>query len=128
MLLDDEELRSYKFLNPTSYIKVKNECLQRLVCDHFDTFKNECNELIAREDFDGIKRKLSRCLSEIFVLLCFLALRNMYKLLKPTHIGINYLVDKFQAHILSIGYEKVQSLKGENVCRVNGNFTFIGKI
>ncbi|CAF3582944.1 unnamed protein product [Adineta steineri] len=95
LLIDDEEFRSRKFLNPTSYSKVYNECLQRLVCDHFDTFKSECNELIIKEDLD--------------------ALRNMYKLLKPTHIGINYMVEKLQDNIARIGHEKVQSLKGENL-------------
>ena len=41
----------------------------------------------------------------------------MYKLLKPTHIGINYMVEKLQEYISRIGHEKIQSLKGENVCR-----------
>ncbi|CAF1220958.1 unnamed protein product [Rotaria sordida] len=95
LLIDDEEFRSRKFLNPTSYSKVYNECLQRLVCDHFDTLKSECNELIIKEDLD--------------------ALNNMYKLLKPTHIGINYMVEKLQDHISRIGHEKIQSLKGENL-------------
>ncbi|CAF1225294.1 unnamed protein product [Rotaria sordida] len=95
LFIDDEEFRSRKFLNPTSYIKVNNECLQRLVCDHYDTLKNECNELILQQDFD--------------------ALQNMYKLLKPTHIGTNYMVEQLQANITYIGNEKIQSLKGENL-------------
>jgi len=40
----------------------------------------------------------------------------MYKLLKPTHIGINYMVEKLQDNISRIGHNKIQSLKGENVC------------
>ena len=52
-MIDDEEFRSRKFLNPTSYQKVYVECLQRLVCDHFDTLKSECNELIVKEDLEG---------------------------------------------------------------------------
>ncbi|CAF2516331.1 unnamed protein product [Rotaria sp. Silwood2] len=44
-----------------------------------------------------------------------LALSNMYKLLKPTHIGINYMVEKLQDHISQIGHAKIQSLKGENL-------------
>ncbi|CAM2725921.1 unnamed protein product [Rotaria socialis] len=95
LLIDEEEFRSRKFLNSTSYIKVKNECLQRLVCDHFDTLKNECNELIIREDFD--------------------ALRNMYKLLVPTPIGTSYMVERLQQNIAAIGHEKIHSLKGENL-------------
>ncbi|CAF4869208.1 unnamed protein product [Rotaria sp. Silwood1] len=95
LLIDDEEFRSRKFLNSTSYIKVNSECLQRLVCDHYDTLKNKCNDLILKEDFD--------------------ALQNMYKLLKPTHIGTNYMVEQLQHNISRIGHEKVQSLKGENL-------------
>jgi len=53
LFLDDEEFRSRKFLNSTSYSKVYNECLQRLVCDHFDTLKSECKDLIIKEDLDG---------------------------------------------------------------------------
>ncbi len=53
ILIDDEEFRSRKFLNSTSYTKVHNECLQRLVCDHFDILKTECNELIIKENLDG---------------------------------------------------------------------------
>jgi hypothetical protein len=40
----------------------------------------------------------------------------MYKLLKPTHIGITYMVERLQDHIAHIGHERIQSLKGENVC------------
>jgi hypothetical protein len=39
----------------------------------------------------------------------------MYKLLKPTHIGINYMVERLQDNISRIGHEKIQSLKGDNV-------------
>ena len=42
----------------------------------------------------------------------------MYKLLKPTHIGINYMVEKLQEYISQIGHEQIQSLKGENVCLI----------
>jgi hypothetical protein len=69
LLIDDEEFRSRKFLNSTSYTKVHNECLQRLVCDHFDTLKSECNELIIKEDLDGIekiKRNILFVISHLF--------------------------------------------------------------
>ncbi|CAF3571796.1 unnamed protein product [Adineta steineri] len=95
LLIDDEEFRSRKFLNSTSYSKVYHECLQRLVCDHYDTLKNQCTELIIREDLD--------------------ALRNMYKLLKPTHIGITYMVEQLQEHMSRTGHERIQSLTGDNL-------------
>ena len=90
-----------------------NECLQRLVCDHFDTLKNECNELIIKEDLDG---KKTNDKDSYFDLILCIALNNMYKLLKPTSIGINYMVEKLQDYISRIGHEKIQTLKGENVC------------
>ncbi len=40
----------------------------------------------------------------------------MYKLLKPTHIGINYMVERLREHISNLGHEKIQSLRGDNVC------------
>jgi len=43
----------------------------------------------------------------------------MHKLLKPTHIGINYMVERLQDNISSIGHERIQSLKGENVWKIN---------
>ncbi|CAF4302679.1 unnamed protein product, partial [Adineta steineri] len=95
LLIDDEEFRSRKFLNSTSYSKVYHECLQRLVCDHYDTLKNQCTELIIREDLD--------------------ALRNMYKLLKPTHIGITYMVEQLQEHMSRTGHERIQTLPGDNL-------------
>jgi hypothetical protein len=53
----------------------------------------------------------------------------MYKLLKPTHIGINYMVEKLQDNISRIGHNKIQSLKGENVCyyfeKENERFIFM---
>lgn len=39
----------------------------------------------------------------------------MYKLLKPTHIGINYMVERLQENITTIGNERIQSLRGDNV-------------
>jgi hypothetical protein len=57
-------------------------------------------------------KKISICIISFF----YLALQNMYKLLKPTHIGINYMVERLQDHISTIGNERIQSLKGENVC------------
>jgi len=53
-LIEGEKFRSRKFLHSTSYEKVDTECLQRLVCDHFDTLKSQCHELIVREDLDGM--------------------------------------------------------------------------
>ena len=53
----------------------------------------------------------------------------MYKLLKPTHIGITYMVERLQDNISHIGQERIQSLKGENVCNekksLSNSFSFV---
>lgn len=43
----------------------------------------------------------------------------MYKLLNPTHLGIDYMVKRFKEFIIRVGDEKIQSLKGENVRMIN---------
>lgn len=44
-----------------------------------------------------------------------LALQNMFQLLKPTDIGISYMVERLQGYITNLGHEQIQSLRGENV-------------
>ncbi|CAF1523186.1 unnamed protein product [Adineta steineri] len=39
----------------------------------------------------------------------------MYKLLKPTHIGITYMVEQLQEHMSRTGHERIQSLPGDNL-------------
>ena len=39
----------------------------------------------------------------------------MYKLLKPTHSGINYMAQQLKDHISYVGQEQIQSLRGDNV-------------
>jgi hypothetical protein len=39
----------------------------------------------------------------------------MYKLLKPFPNGLTVMVEEVQSHIARIGFETVNSLKGENV-------------
>lgn len=43
----------------------------------------------------------------------------MYLLLKPTHIGITYMVERLQEYIANLGQEKVQTFRGENVREEN---------
>jgi len=46
---DEEDLRSRKFLNPTSYGKVRAECEQRMVADHLAAIHNECPVMVQQE-------------------------------------------------------------------------------
>lgn len=93
--LNEEDLRSRRFLNPSSYNKVNQECQKRLVEAYLGFLHSECKELIKNE----IKPDL----------------RNMYKLLKPFPNGLTVMVEEVQNHIARIGLEAVNGLKGENI-------------
>ena len=47
--LDDENLRSRKFLHPSSYGKVTRECEQRMVADHLQFLHSECRDMVEQE-------------------------------------------------------------------------------
>lgn len=93
--LNDENLRSRRFLNPSSYTKVNSECQKRLVEDYLSFLHSECKDLIKNE----VKHDL----------------RNMYKLLKPFPNGLTVMVEEVQSHIARIGLEAVNGLKGDNI-------------
>lgn len=93
--LNEENLRSRRFLNPSSYIKVNTEVQKRLVEDYLSFLHSECKELIRNE----VKHDL----------------RHMYKLLKPFPNGLTVMVDEVQNHIARIGLEAVNDLKGDTV-------------
>ncbi|KAL3832004.1 hypothetical protein ACJMK2_023688 [Sinanodonta woodiana] len=95
MKLDNENFRSRKFLNPSSYNKVTYECQQRMVADHLQFLHGECREMVQSE-----KRK---------------DLSNMFKLLKPIHGGLGVLIEEVEGHIRAVGLEAVKNLKGDNV-------------
>ncbi len=93
--LNEENLRSRRFLNPSSYNKVNQECQKRLVEDYLSFLHSECKELIKNEvQYD---------------------LRNMYKLLKPFPNGLTVMVEEVQSHIARIGFETVNGLKGDSI-------------
>jgi len=93
--LNEESLRSTKFLNPSSHIKISKECQQRLVEDYLEFLHSECKDLIKNE----VKHDL----------------KNMYKLLKPIPNGLTLFVEELQIHITRIGLESVKELKGDNI-------------
>jgi len=59
--LDDESMRSRKFLNPSSYAKVTDVCQQRMIADHLRFLHSECRDMVRKEKRHG----LCVCLSEI---------------------------------------------------------------
>ncbi len=52
--LDDENLRSRKFLHPSSYNKVTRECEQRMIADHLQFLHGECKDMVQKEKRQGI--------------------------------------------------------------------------
>ncbi|CAF0772886.1 unnamed protein product [Brachionus calyciflorus] len=93
--INEENVRSRRFLNPSSYSKVDTEVQKRLVEDYLSFLHSECKELTRNE----IKHDL----------------RHMYKLLKPFPNGLTVMVNEVQNHIARIGLETVNDLKGENI-------------
>ncbi|XP_076327537.1 cullin-2-like isoform X2 [Tachypleus tridentatus] len=93
--LDSENLRSRKFLHPSSYPRVTEECEQRMVADHLQFLHGECVTMVQQER----KRDL----------------QNMYTLLKPVHGGPDALIRQVQQHITRIGLESVNNLRGDNI-------------
>ncbi|GFY78728.1 cullin-2 [Trichonephila inaurata madagascariensis] len=93
--LDDEDLRSRKFLHPSSYSRVTRECEQRMVADHLQFLHGECKKMVYQE-----RRK---------------DLRNLYLLLKSIPSALEALILELQQHITKNGLEVVNSLRGDNI-------------
>lgn len=93
--LDDEDLRSRKFLHPSSYSRVTRECERRMVADHLQFLHGECKKMVYQE------RKKD--------------LRNLYLLLKSIPSALEALIQELQQHIAKNGLEVVNSLRGDNI-------------
>jgi len=61
--LDDECMRSRKFLNASSYAKVTHECQQRMIADHLQFLHGECRAMVHKEKRHGQYHCLFLCLS-----------------------------------------------------------------
>lgn len=93
--LDDENLRNRKFLHPSSYGKVIEECEQRMVADNLQFLHGECRAMVQQQ------RKKD--------------LQNMYTLLRSINNGLGVLVQEVQSHIQTKGSEAVTNLAPENL-------------
>ena len=65
--LDEEDYRSRKFLDESSYAKVTKECETRMVSDHLSFLHAECKDIVKKEKRDGMV-----CHNLIFVSACWL--------------------------------------------------------
>ncbi|XP_054709882.1 cullin-2-like [Uloborus diversus] len=93
--LDDENLRSRKYLHPSSYPRVTQECQQRMVADHLQFLHGECKRMVQQE----------ACTD----------LHHMYLLLKSIPSGAEALILEVQKHITKIGLDVVNNLRGDNI-------------
>ncbi|EFX71319.1 hypothetical protein DAPPUDRAFT_255909 [Daphnia pulex] len=92
---DEEDLRSRKFLHPSSYSKVRSECEKRMVADHLAAIHNECPTMVQQE----LQQDL----------------RNAYALLKSIPGGLTLLVSHVMEHIKQQGLRTVTNLSGDNI-------------
>merc|ERR1719233_2748496 len=84
--IEDEDVRSRKFLYPSSYQKVTGECEQRMVGDHLSYLHSECKPMVAGERRSD--------------------LANLYRLLKPISGAQAVLLEEVQGHIRQAGMER----------------------
>lgn len=94
MRLDEENMRSRKFLHSSSYAKVTKECQERMVADHIGLLHSDCHDFVEKE-----RRK---------------DLSNMYQLLSPINGGLLELVREVEEHIKRIGLAAVKDITNES--------------
>ncbi|XP_054622058.1 cullin-2 isoform X2 [Dunckerocampus dactyliophorus] len=93
--LKDEEMRCRKYLHPSSYAKVINECQQRMVADHLQFLHGECQNIIRQEKRDDMA--------------------NMYTLLRAVSNGLPHMIQELQIHIHNEGIRGTSNLSLENM-------------
>ncbi|XP_063964684.1 cullin-2-like [Lytechinus pictus] len=93
--LQEEQLRSRKFLHPSSYDRVLEECQKRMVADHMSLLQSECRMMVRHEK----RQDLSR----------------IYELLKPFSSGISIMVKELETHIVDSGQQAIAGLHGDNI-------------
>ncbi|ETE72642.1 Cullin-2, partial [Ophiophagus hannah] len=93
--LKDEEVRCRKYLHPSSYGKVINECQQRMVADHLQFLHAECHNIIRQEKRNDMA--------------------NMYTLLHAVPSGLPHMIQELQNHIRDEGLRATSNLSQENM-------------
>ncbi|XP_028607157.1 cullin-2 isoform X1 [Lacerta agilis] len=98
--LKDEEMRCRKYLHPSSYGKVINECQQRMVADHLQFLHAECHNIIRQEKRNGKDIQ---------------DMANMYTLLHAVPSGLPHMIQELQNHIHDEGLRATSNLSQENM-------------
>ncbi|VDO98059.1 unnamed protein product [Soboliphyme baturini] len=93
--IEDEDLRSMKFLSHSSAPKVKQICQRTMVESHIDFLNSITTDIVKNEDQKD---------------LC-----NLYSLLKPIPKGLALLTREFENHIKSIGLQCMKNMTDSNL-------------
>lgn len=71
MRLDEENMRSRKFLHSSSYAKVTKECQERMVADHIGLLHSDCHDFVEKE-----RRKGSSLVLRVSLIFCAAILKS----------------------------------------------------
>uniref|UniRef100_A0A670Z971 Cullin family profile domain-containing protein n=1 Tax=Pseudonaja textilis TaxID=8673 RepID=A0A670Z971_PSETE len=93
--IKNEEMRCRKYLHPSSYSKVINECQQRMVADHLQFLHAECHNIIRQEKRNDMA--------------------NIYILLHAVPSGLPHMIQELQNYIHDEGLRSTSSLSQENM-------------
>jgi cullin 2 len=52
---DEEDLRSRKFLHPSSYSKVRSEFVKIMIADHLAAIHNECPTMVEQNQYEDLR-------------------------------------------------------------------------
>ncbi|CAL1292131.1 unnamed protein product [Larinioides sclopetarius] len=93
--LHEEDLRSRKYLHPSSYGRVRQVCEQCLVIDQLNFLQGECKRMVEEENKKDLK--------------------NLYILLKSNPSAAETLLQEFQQHITKNAFEVIHNITGDNI-------------
>ncbi len=92
--LDEEQMRSRKFLHECSFNKARSECKLRMVADHVPYLHGECPDMVKRESKEDLKL--------------------MYEMLSHVDNARDVLSEELQSHIARVGVALMEELKPGN--------------
>jgi hypothetical protein len=93
--LEEEANRAKKYLDPSSFDKLKRECDTVLIEKHKEVMQVECENYLKDDKRDDLSR--------------------MYHLLSRIPEGINPMLDVLQSHVTKYGFDAVKSIPAASV-------------
>lgn len=94
--MKSEESLSFRYLNPSSFTRLRLECRDRLLSDNVAYINSHCREMLRSEQWRD--------------------LGTMYELLSGLENGLELMVSDFEQHLQDAGLKQMQSLiQGNNL-------------